>query len=87
MKIKASVLAATVILVLLNYQGVQAQSDPPQSNQSASDEEKKFEIGVQFSVIRVENLPVGVSDRRNEPGFGGRFAYNFDKYAALESRS
>jgi hypothetical protein len=68
------VITLTVVLLFSSSRETSAQSDTP-----------KFEVGAQFSVIRIENLPTGVSDRRNEPGFGGRFAYSPNKYVALES--
>ncbi len=77
----------------LTFQDARAQAD-----------EKKFEVGGQFSLLRldaptatVRPLPCAgplppcpfsvsfTSGRDSEPGFGGRFGYNFSKYFALEA--
>ncbi len=58
----------------------------------AQSDEKKFEIGGQFSLLRVPTRTVTASgsaivsteSRETEYGFGGRFGYNFSKHFALE---
>jgi hypothetical protein len=43
----------------------------------------KFEIGAQFATLHlIENATF---ELRSEPGFGGRFTYNFNKYFAADS--
>ena len=75
------------------------------SNQSAraqADDNKKFELGGQFSLMRLPTLTATTTTfpcvnppcpvittfaegRESEPGFGGRFGYNFSRYFALEA--
>jgi hypothetical protein len=82
---------ALIVLFALSVPDARAQSD-----------ERKFEVGGQFSPLRlisrtgtVAVLPcVGplpcptvttfAEGRETEPGFGGRFGYNFSKYVAAE---
>lgn len=51
--------------------------------------EKKFEIGGQFSLLRLPTRTVtditSSENRENDPGLGGRFGYNISKYFALEA--
>jgi len=69
-------LALTIFLLalclLFNKQLVSAQSKTP-----------RYEVGAQFSLIRFSDLDLdhGVS----EPGFGGRFTYNFNEHVAAEA--
>lgn len=69
---------ALVSLFALSFHEARAQSD-----------EKKFEVGGQFSLLRLPTRTVTditPAERRvNVPGFGGRFGYNFSKYLALEA--
>ena len=59
----------------------------------AQSDEKKFEVGGQFSLLWVPTRTATVSgstivstqNRNNEIGFGGRFGYNLSKYFALEA--
>lgn len=63
---------------------------------NAQSDEKKFEIGGQFSVLRrgipvrpqpfstQNGLPEYEYDGINRYGFGGRLTYNFNKYLAVE---
>lgn len=55
----------------------------------AQSDERKFEVGGQFSVLRLPTRTViGITaseSRESDPGFGGRFGYNFSKYFALEA--
>ena len=66
----------------LTFQDARAQAD-----------EKKFEVGGQFSVLRVTSPTVTSAgnisgqDRETVPGFGGRFGYNISKHFALEAES
>jgi hypothetical protein len=61
----------------------------------AQSDEKKFEIGGQFSLLWVPTRTVTVSgstivstqNRNNDIGFGGRFGYNLSKYFALEAEA
>ena len=78
-------LGCSLVLTLLFFFGfvrIHAQSD-----------EKKFEVGGQFSSLRVPTRSVTVSGaalaiteaRDTNFGFGGRFGYNFSKYFSLEA--
>lgn len=78
-------LACSHVLTLLFFCssfGVHAQSD-----------EKKFEVGGQFSSLHVTTHTVTASGaftvttrgRNIESGFGGRFGYNLSKYFSLEA--
>ncbi|HKP37889.1 MAG TPA: outer membrane beta-barrel protein [Pyrinomonadaceae bacterium] len=55
----------------------------------AQSDEKKFEVGGQFSLLgsttRTASSTVFTEDRTHVPGFGGRFGYNASKYFALEA--
>ena len=50
-----------------------------------SADQKKFEVGVQFSALGI-NDPHGLSDLfpRTELGLGGRLSYNLNRHFALE---
>lgn len=88
MNIKTISFAAFIFcLISFTHPTAAAQSLTPAGNASAREDERTFEVGAQFSVIRVDNDPaaISISDRRSEPGFGGRFAYNLSRYVALES--
>jgi hypothetical protein len=75
---KASWAVALVSLFALSFHETRAQSD-----------EKKFEVGGQFSLLRLPTRTVtGITPTEssvNVPGLGGRFGYNFSKYFALEA--
>jgi hypothetical protein len=73
MKRNAILTAASIAILLSCFarQGAQAQSD----------ETKKFEVGVQFSSLSLDDL----GQTRTEPGFGGRFTYNVTENFALEA--
>ena len=66
----------------LTFQDARAQAD-----------EKKFEAGGQFSLLRLTSPTVtsgsggtiSGQDRETVPGFGGRFGYNISKHFALEA--
>jgi len=66
----------------LTFQDARAQAD-----------EKKFEAGGQFSLLRLTSPTVtsgsggtiSGQDREMVPGFGGRFGYNISKHLALEA--
>jgi hypothetical protein len=72
------------ILFFLSSVQIHAQSD-----------EKKFEVGGQFSSIWLPTRSVTSSGsvlvttqaRNNSSGFGGRFSYNLSKYFALEAEA
>src|SRR6266404_7542270 len=75
----------SLLLTLLFFFGsvrIHAQSD-----------EKKFEVGGQFSTLRVptrnftiSGSAVAITESRDTNfGFGGRFGYNFSKYFSLEA--
>lgn len=88
MNIKTISFAAFMFcLISFNHPTAAAQSLPPGNAAGAEEDERKFEVGAQFNVIRVNNNPaaISISERRSEPGFGGRFAYNLSKHVALES--
>jgi hypothetical protein len=73
-------LTFTILAVALcsSLQSVNAQPD-----------EKKFEVGGQFTMLRWPTHTLNGNslseDQANDPGFGGRFGYNFSKYLALEA--
>jgi hypothetical protein len=79
---RASWVIALVSLCVLSLHDARAQAD-----------EKKFEVGGQFSLLRLPTRTVTDSGsaliftegRDTEYGFGGRFGYNFSKYFALEA--
>lgn len=61
--------------------------------QAQSTAEKKFEVDAHFSVLVVDDVrdasglpgaPANI-DKRTEPGVGVRFAYNLNRYFALEA--
>ncbi len=66
----------------LTFQDARAQAD-----------EKKFEVGGQFSLLRLSSSTVTSAgnisgqDREMVPGFGGRFGYNISKHFALEAEA
>lgn len=70
-----------VIALLLSGRNVHAQSE----------DKKKFEVGAQFSVLKisdpngVDSEPFDSVQHRTEAGFGGRFGYNLNRYFALEA--
>lgn len=60
--------------------------------QAQSGDEKKFEVGAQFSVLKISD-PNSVnvnnpdeSQQRTEAGFGGRITYNLNRNFALEAK-
>ncbi len=61
-------LSVIAVFLFVGSERVFAQSETP-----------KFEVGLQFSVIRFSDLVVA------EPGFGGRFTYNINKHLAVEA--
>lgn len=71
MKKHAILLVATLLLFLLVSNQAQAQTT----------EVQKFEVGVQFSSLSVDNG----FETRTEAGFGGRFTYNVTNNFALEA--
>src|SRR5258705_8437879 len=80
---KGTILAiAAVSLSMLVPAGVRAQT-----------EEKKFEVGGQFSTLWVPTqtattsgaVTVTTTGREGHYGFGGRFGYNISKYFTLEA--
>ncbi len=88
MNIKTISFAAFIFcLIAFNHPTAAAQSLTPGGNAGAAENERKFEVGAQFTVIRVDNNPASFFNdgRRSEPGFGGRLAYNLSRYVALES--
>ena len=92
---KSILLAALLLLSVAGFQPARAQAD----------DDRKFEVGGQFSLLRVPtysitqglivclNPPCPSSlffedgGDKNEPGFGGRFGYNFNRYFALEAEA
>ena len=46
-----------------------------------SEELPKFEVAAEFTTLERESFP----QRLTEPGFGGRFTYNFNKVLSLEA--
>lgn len=84
MNIKTISAAAFVLcLVSLNHSTAVAQS----SNTGDAADERKVEVGAQFTAVRIDNNPIALTghSHRNEPGFGGRIAYNLSRHIALES--
>ncbi len=77
MLIRGLLVTVSIVLLVLSFQVARAQSD-----------EKKFEVGGQFSLLRLTATKAGVSfgeERVTVPGFGGRFGYNISKHFALEA--
>jgi hypothetical protein len=92
---KSILLAALLLLSVAGFQPARAQAD----------DDQKFEVGGQFSLIRLPTytpnpglivcgvLPCppfvffGENREKNEPGFGGRFGYNLNRYFALEAEA
>jgi hypothetical protein len=86
---KPILLAVLLLLFVAGFKEVWAQAD----------DDLRFEAGGQFSLIRVPThsftpivcvtLPcpgvVFTEEEKTEPGFGGRFGYNFSRYFALEA--
>lgn len=71
-----------LVVILLCSQTEYAQTDV---------DEKKFEVGAQFSALGISD-PVGLNlsnpgdpQKRTEAGFGGRFGYNLNRFLALEA--
>ena len=90
MSIKTISVAAFILcLVSLNYSTAAAQSLTTGDGAGAQAGERKFEVGAQFTAIRIDNDPIAiaVSERRTEPGFGGRLAYNLSRHVALEAEA
>lgn len=75
---KKIILAAAAFSLSLTVPDARAQSN-----------EKKFEVGGQFSLLSLPTRGVSgitvTEDRSNIPGFGGRFGYNLSEYLALEA--
>jgi hypothetical protein len=73
MKRNAILATASIILLICcgGYLGALAQSN----------ETKKYEIGVHFSALSIND----VGETRTEPGFGSRFTYNLTDNFALEA--
>lgn len=72
---------ALVAVSLSSFTEVRAQSD-----------EKKFEVGGQFSILQVPTttaatflFPIGYEKHATEYGFGGRIGYNLSQNFALEA--
>lgn len=63
----------------------------PVQRSIAQSDEKKFEVGGQFSVVRIETRSVGpfpfpvTSSRTSDFGAGGRFGYNVSNHFAVEA--
>jgi hypothetical protein len=88
---KPILLAALLLLSVSGFAEVRAQAD----------DDLRFEAGGQFSLIRVPThsftsivcvtVPcpgvIFTDGEKSEPGFGGRFGYNFSRYFALETEA
>ena len=92
---KSILLAALLLLSVAGFQQASAQAD----------DDRKFEVGGQFSLIRLPTYSLtnglvvclnppcplsiffGEEGKKNNPGFGGRFGYNFNRYFALEAEA
>src|SRR6266853_5189643 len=61
-----------VCTLVLGCQEVHAQSETP-----------RFEIGIQFTALRLKEL--AILDARTKSGFGGRFTYNITNKIAVEA--
>lgn len=70
MKRYAIILLAVANLLLVSH-----------NTRAQQDERKRFEAGAQFSLLNIER----VGGRSNEPGIGGRFAYNLTDTLSLEA--
>jgi hypothetical protein len=88
--VKRIILAAPFIcLLLLLCQNAAAQTGAaalaaagdPAPAQSASDDTRRFEVGAHFSLLHYDDY----IDYGTEPGFGGRFGFNFSRHFALEA--
>jgi len=79
----ALILCFVLCLIPFNCSTAAAQSAPD----GGGADERRLEVGVQFTAVRVDNDPIAIafSGRRTEPGFGGRLAYNLNGNVALES--
>ena len=84
-----AILALAFIFCLLsfNHSPVKAQSLTNEGETNAQADAPKFEVGAQFTIIRIDNNPISIAsnERRSEPGIGGRFAYNLNRHVTLES--
>lgn len=78
--------AFILCLISFNHQTATAQSPTPGDDGDRAGV-RRFEVGAQFTGVRIDNNPISIAfnERRNEPGFGGRFTYNLGRYFALES--
>jgi hypothetical protein len=78
-----SLVVFALSLFLLNGPTAAAQSSKPGDDADA----KKFEVGAQFTAIRIDDNPIALAanERRTEPGVGGRFGYNLSRHVALEA--
>ena len=63
-----SLIIHTFVLLLVTCQNSRAQGETP-----------KYELGAQFTVLKVSDLDI------TEPGFGGRFTYNVTDNIAFEA--
>jgi|SRR5215213_7791551 len=77
--------AAAFILCLVSLNHLTAVAQSSTSGDAA--DARKVEVGAQFTAVRIDNDPIALADnaRRNEPGFGGRLAYNLSGRVALEA--
>src|SRR5579883_1544827 len=51
----------------------------------SNEEPPRYEVGAQFSSLTIKEPPFGFGFR-TEPGFGGRFTYNFNRSIAAEAQ-
>ena len=66
---RTSLLTVTIVLLLMHSQVVAQSEDLP-----------KFEVAAEFTTLERKKFT-----RRTEPGFGGRFTFNFNRVFSLET--
>ena len=67
---RTSLLTVTIVMLLMHSQVFAQSQDVP-----------KFEVAAEFTTLERENFTGG----RTEPGFGGRFTFNFNRVFSLET--
>lgn len=70
------IMAAILGCSFLAHTEARAQSEPEKSKAT------KYEVGVQFTALSYNDFQV-----RTQPGFGGRFTYNFNDNIAVEAQT
>jgi hypothetical protein len=79
MRMRVFIYTTAVLLGLcFGHVETRAQTEPEPEKSKAT----RFEIGAQFTSLSLEGSQI-----RTEPGFGGRFTYNFNDNFALEAQT